>query len=271
MTDQKKFVKGESENSMSEKKVSNEAVNEKVEKKVEATEKKVAPTDKITEHKVSHEKSEQKSAEKNVETSEKKNIVSTDEARKEKRFGEKRHSDKSKADFLEKTFVDSVVSVGRVTKVTKGGKRFAFSAFVVSGDQNGNVGIGLGKSREVSSAITKATNSARKNLIKVSLRGDTLPYEVFGKHGATQVIIRPACKGTGLIAGGAVRAVMTALGVKNVLSKTIGSSRCGANVVKATLNALAKCRSIEDLAKMRNLSFEEVVKGSHYKPVKKEV
>jgi len=130
----------------------------------------------------------------------------------------------------EKTFVDTVVSVNRVTKVTKGGKRFAFSAFVVSGDQEGKVGIGLGKSREVSSAIAKATAAARKNLFTVALRGGTLPYEVLGKHGATTVMLRPAGRGTGVIAGGAVRAVMKALGVTDVLTKTIGPSRCGQNV-----------------------------------------
>ena len=159
-----------------------------------------------------------------------------------------------------KEFVDTVVSVNRVTKVTKGGKRFSFSAFVVSGDQAGNVGIGLGKSREVSSAIAKATISARKNMIGVSLRGTTLPYNVSGKHGATKVEIRPGYKGTGVIAGGAVRAVMIACGIKDVLAKTVGTSRCGQNVAKATLNALAKCRSAAKLAKLRGLDIAQLVK-----------
>lgn len=167
--------------------------------------------------------------------------------------------------MVEKTneFIDTVVGVNRVTKVTQGGKRFSFSAFVVSGNQQGGVGIGLGKSKEVSSAIAKATALARKNLITVSLRGNTIPFEVLGQHGATQVIIRPACKGTGLIAGGAVRAVMKALGITDVLAKTIGPSRCGQNVVKAALNALARCRSIEHLAQVRGRKITEVVKGSH--------
>lgn len=159
-----------------------------------------------------------------------------------------------------KEFVDTVVSVNRVTKVTKGGKRFSFSAFVVSGDQSGNVGIGLGKSREVSSAIAKATVSARKNMIAVSLRGTTLPYDVSGKHGATKVVIRPGSKGTGVIAGGAVRAVMIACGIKDVLAKTVGTSRCGQNVAKATLNALAKCRSAAKLAKLRGLDMNQLIK-----------
>lgn len=160
-----------------------------------------------------------------------------------------------------KEFVDSVVNVNRVTKVTKGGKRFSFSAFVVSGDQQGRIGIGLGKSREVSSAIAKATMRARKNMITVPLRQTTIPYNVRGKHGATRVHINSASRGTGVIAGGAVRAVMEVLGVKDVLAKTVGSSSCGQNVVKATLNALAKCRSASHIASLRGKSVKEVVKG----------
>lgn len=160
-------------------------------------------------------------------------------------------------------FVDSVVSVNRVTKVTKGGKRFSFSAFVVSGDQQGNVGIGLGKSREVSSAIAKATMRARKGMIRIALRGTTIPYNVEGRHGSTRVIINSAYKGTGVIAGGAMRAVMEALGIKDVLAKSIGPSRCGQNVVKATLNALAKCRSASHIASMRGKTIEQLVKGEN--------
>ncbi len=161
----------------------------------------------------------------------------------------------------QKEFYDSVVSVNRVTKVTKGGKRFSFSAFVVSGDQKGRIGLGLGKSREVSSAIAKATMRARKNMITVPLRETTIPYNVQGKHGSTRVHINSACKGTGVIAGGAVRSVMEALGVKDVLAKSVGPSRCGQNVVKATLNALAKCRSAADIAALRGKTITQVVKG----------
>lgn len=160
----------------------------------------------------------------------------------------------------ENNFVDTVVSVRRVTKVTKGGKRFAFSVLVVSGNGNGEVGIALGKSRDVSSAIAKATARARKTMVKISLRETTLPYDVMGHHGASKVVLRSAYKGTGLIAGGAVRAVMNALGVKDVLAKTIGPSRSPQNVVKATLNALAKCRSAEHLAHLRGKSVKELVK-----------
>ena len=159
-----------------------------------------------------------------------------------------------------KEFIDTVVSVNRVTKVTKGGKRFSFSAFVVSGDQAGNVGIGLGKSREVSSAIAKATISARKNMITVSLRGTTVPYDISGRHRASKVEIRPGYKGTGVIAGGAVRAIMIACGIKDVLAKSVGTSRCGQNVAKATLNALSKCRSAARIAKLRGMDIAQLVK-----------
>ncbi len=155
-------------------------------------------------------------------------------------------------------FVDHVVSVKRVTKVTKGGKRFTFSAFVVSGDREGRVGIGLGKSREVSLAIAKATNRARKNLIVIPLRGHTLPYSAQGRHGASKVMVRPASTGTGIIAGGAVRAIMEALGVKDVLTKSLGSSE-GQNVAKATLNALAQQRSAAHLARLRGKTIKEMV------------
>lgn len=162
----------------------------------------------------------------------------------------------------ETNIVDYIVNVRRVTKVTKGGKRFAFSAFVVSGDQQGNIGIALGKSREPSSAIAKATNRARKNMFPVALRGDTLPYNVVGRHGACKVILCSASKGTGIIAGGAVRSVMEALGVKDVLSKSVGSSN-KQNVVKAALNGLAKLRSIVHLARLRGKTVEEIVRGSN--------
>jgi len=160
----------------------------------------------------------------------------------------------------QKDFVDNVVSVNRVTKVTKGGKRFSFSAFVVSGDQKGQIGIGLGKSREVSSAIAKATMRARKSMITVALRNNTVPYNVVGKHGASRVVINSACKGTGVIAGGAVRQVMDVLGVKDVLAKAMGTSTCGQNMVKATLNALSKLRSAEHIAALRGKTVKEVVK-----------
>ena len=164
------------------------------------------------------------------------------------------------AETRKETFIDRVINVRRVTKVTKGGKRFSFSALVVTGDKNGKVGIALGKSREVSSAISKATNKARRRLIEIPLRDDTIPYDVKGKHGASRVIIRSASKGTGVIAGGAVRALMDVLGVKNILAKSLGSEN-SQNVVKAALNALAKLRSAKHLARLRGKTIKELVGG----------
>lgn len=166
------------------------------------------------------------------------------------------------AENKEKEFIDAVVSVRRVTKVTKGGKRFSFSAFVISGDQNGNIGIAIGKSKEVSSAIAKATVRARKNMITIPLRDTTIPYNIEGRHGSSKVILRSAYKGTGVIAGGPVRAMMVALGVKDVLAKSLGSSN-QINVVKATLNAFAKLRTLQDIARFRGKSFDQIIKGSH--------
>ncbi len=160
------------------------------------------------------------------------------------------------------TMVDYVITVRRVTKVTKGGKRFAFSALVVTGDKNGSVGVAQGKSREAAAAITKATNRARKNLIQIPLRGSTLPYNVIGSHGSSSVLMRPASKGTGVIAGGAVRSIMEALGVKDVLAKSLGASN-RMNVVKAALNALAKLRSLRHVAQTRGKTAEQIIKGSH--------
>lgn len=164
--------------------------------------------------------------------------------------------------MAENTFVDTVVDVRRVTKVTKGGKRFSFSALVVSGDRKGNVGIALGKSKEVSSAIAKATNRARKDLIAIPMRGTTIPYDVKGRHGASHVIIRPAYRGTGVIAGGPMRAIFEAVGIKDVLAKSVRSPN-PQNVIKATLNALAKLRSIDHIAKLRNQTIQEITKGKN--------
>ena len=163
----------------------------------------------------------------------------------------------------ESPYVDTVVSVRRVTKVTKGGKRFSFSAFVVSGDQKGNVGIALGKSRDAAAAIAKATLRARKSMTSIPLRNTTLTYAVSGHHGASTVVLRSACKGTGIVAGKAVRSVMVALGVKDVLAKVIGRTRCGQNIVKATLNALSQCRSVQHFAQLRGKTIKEITRGCH--------
>lgn len=164
--------------------------------------------------------------------------------------------------MAEKTFVDTVVNVRRVTKVTKGGKQFSFAALVVTGDKEGNVGVALGKSREVSSAIAKATNRARKYLITVPMRGTTVPYAIKGRHGAAQVVIRPAYKGTGVIAGGPMRAIFEAVGIKDILAKSVRSSN-PSNVIKATLNAFAKLRSASEIARLRGTTVQALVKGKH--------
>ncbi|WP_440881842.1 30S ribosomal protein S5 [Tenacibaculum sp. C7A-26P2] len=156
--------------------------------------------------------------------------------------------------------VDRLVGVQRVTKVTKGGRAFGFSAIVVVGDGNGVVGHGLGKSKDVSSAIAKAVEEAKKNLVRIPLLDGTLPHEQKGKYGGARVFIKPASHGTGVIAGGAVRSVLESVGVKDVLSKSQGSSNPH-NVVKATFDALLQLRSAETIAKQRGISLEKVFNG----------
>jgi small subunit ribosomal protein S5 len=153
---------------------------------------------------------------------------------------------------------DQVVSINRVTKVVKGGKNLSFSALVVVGDENGVVGYGKGKAREVPMAIKKAVESAKKNLIKIPMEGTTIPHLVVGRFGAGQVLLKPAPEGTGVIAGGPVRAVIQAAGIQNVLTKSIGSTNPH-NVVKATLAALQMLRNAEMVARIRGKSPEEVM------------
>lgn len=154
-------------------------------------------------------------------------------------------------------YAEAVLNVRRVAKVIKGGRRFAFSALVVVGDRKGNVGIALGKSREVSSAIAKALRRARKSMFSIPLYKTTIPFSVEGKHGSSRVIIRSASKGTGVIAGGAVRAVMEALGVRDVLAKSLGSSN-SQNVVKATIHALKKLRAAQHIAALRGKTMKDL-------------
>ena len=155
---------------------------------------------------------------------------------------------------------DRLVSIQRVTKVTKGGRAFGFSAIVVVGDESGVVGHGLGKAKEVASAIAKAVEDAKKNLIKIPLNKTTVPHEQKGKHGGARVYIKPASEGTGVIAGGAVRAVLETLGVQDVLSKSQGSSNPH-NVVKATFDALLRLRNANTVAEERGISLEKVFNG----------
>nr|WP_086030189.1 30S ribosomal protein S5 [Tenacibaculum holothuriorum] len=156
--------------------------------------------------------------------------------------------------------VDKLVGVQRVTKVTKGGRAFGFSAIVVVGDGNGVIGHGLGKSKDVSSAIAKAVEDAKKNLVRIPILDGTLPHEQKGKFGGAKVFIKPASHGTGVIAGGAVRAVLESVGIKDVLSKSQGSSNPH-NVVKATFDALLQLRSAATIAKQRGISLEKVFNG----------
>ena len=155
---------------------------------------------------------------------------------------------------------DRLVGVQRVTKVTKGGRTFGFSAIVVVGDENGVVGQGLGKSKEVSEAISKAVEDAKKNLVRIAVNNGTLPHEQKGKYGGARVYLKPASEGTGVIAGGAVRAVLEAVGIHNVLSKSQGSSNPH-NVVKATFDALLQLRDASTVAKQRGISLEKVFNG----------
>ena len=155
---------------------------------------------------------------------------------------------------------DRLVGVQRVTKVTKGGRTFGFSAIVVVGDENGVVGQGLGKSKEVAEAIAKAVEDAKKNLIRIPVEKGTLPQEQRGKYGGAKVFLKPATEGTGVIAGGAVRAVLEAVGVHNVLSKSQGSSNPH-NVVKATFDALLQLRSPSVVARQRGISLNKLFNG----------
>jgi len=155
---------------------------------------------------------------------------------------------------------DRLVAINRVTKVTKGGRHFSFSAIVVVGDENSVVGHGLGKANEVTEAISKAVEEAKKNLIRVSVVNDTLPHAIKSKYSGANVFIKPASAGTGVIAGGAMRAVLESAGIKNVLAKSQGSSNPH-NVVKATINALSSLRDANSVAQQRGISLEKVFNG----------
>ncbi|MCI0338343.1 MAG: 30S ribosomal protein S5 [Acidobacteria bacterium] len=163
--------------------------------------------------------------------------------------------DRINADGLE--LKDQVISINRVTKVVKGGKNLSFAALVVVGDQGGIVGFGTGKAKEVPQAIRKAIESAKRNLMRVPLAGSTLPHPMVGKFGAGKVLLKPAVEGTGVIAGGTVRAVMNAVGVSNVLTKCIGSNNPH-SVIRATFDALKNMKSPEEVARLRGRTVEDL-------------
>lgn len=156
----------------------------------------------------------------------------------------------TKIDTSNLTLTETVIKVGRVAKVVKGGKRFSFNALVVVGDGAGHVGIGLGKAKEVQSAIKKATTQASKELVKIALQGTTIPHDVIGRFGAGSILLKPAAPGTGVIAGGSARAVLEAAGVKDVLTKCLGS-RNHFNVVYATMAGLKALKSPEVMSQLR--------------------
>lgn len=172
----------------------------------------------------------------------------------------KEHSNKQRVKATETELKEKLVSLNRVAKVTKGGRTFSFSAIVVVGDGNGTVGHGLGKARDVQESIAKAIDDAKKSLVKVPIYKGTIPHEQKGKYGAGKVLLKPASDGTGVIAGGAMRAVLESCGVQNVLAKSQGSSNPH-NVVKATIDALQKLRSPMEIAKTRGIKMEKLFNG----------
>jgi len=153
---------------------------------------------------------------------------------------------------------EKVVNIGRVTKVVKGGRNFRFSALVVVGDENGYVGAGMGKAAEIPEAIRKGVEDAKKNLVKVPLVGGTVPHEVIGTYGAGEVLVMPANEGTGVIAGGPVRAVLELCGIRDIRTKSLRSNN-PINMVNATINGLSQLRTIEEVAKLRGKTVQEII------------
>jgi small subunit ribosomal protein S5 len=153
---------------------------------------------------------------------------------------------------------ESVVAINRSAKVVKGGRRFSFSALAVVGDRRGRVGLGYGKAKEVPPSVEKAISDAKKNMIRICLKGDTIPHEIIGRFGAARVFMRPAGAGTGVIAGGGVRAVCQMVGIRNILTKAMGSTN-PVNLVKAAMDGLQKLKDAKDVSRLRGVAVEEQV------------
>ncbi|HBL99821.1 MAG TPA: 30S ribosomal protein S5 [Ruminococcaceae bacterium] len=164
----------------------------------------------------------------------------------------------AKIDASAMELTERVVTINRVSKTVKGGRIFKFAALVVVGDGNGTVGFGIGKSGEVPDAIRKGIEDAKKNLIKVSLRGTTIPHEIIGKYGAGAVLLKPAAPGTGVIAGGPVRAVVESVGIRDIRSKALRSNN-PCNVVRATIDGLSRLRDVDEVAAVRDKSAKEIL------------